>query len=82
MRELSHFDDCVALYADDDDADMVIVEPCLIAFAPVHGGAHCVCGAPLQPWSCRCVAVNRVELGCARCNRVHGVIRFGTKVRR
>jgi hypothetical protein len=83
MREQSRFDDCVALYDDDDDADVVVVDPVFIDFVPAGHEMRCVCGAPLQPWSLRTTgAVNRVELGCDRCHRVHGHLRLGTRVYR
>ena len=82
MREFPCRDGSVALYDQDDDQDMIIVEPTVTSFAPVRGNARCVCGAPLEAWSLRCVATDAVELGCARCHRVHGHIELGTRVRR
>ena len=45
MREIPCRDGSVALYDQDDDQDMVIVEPTVTSFAPVRGNARCVCGA-------------------------------------
>jgi hypothetical protein len=84
MREMPRSDGSVALYGDNSDDDLVIIEPIVTGFVPVNGGAlRCDCGAPLQPWSWRCVAAeNIVEIGCARCHRVNAHIRLGTKVHR
>ena len=82
MREVQRHDGCVALFDENDDGDMVIIEPIITAFAPVRGNARCVCGAPLTPWDYRCVAADDVEIGCSRCHRVHGHFRLGTRVHR
>ena len=82
MREMLCADDCVALYGDDDDNDRVIVEPSFIAFTPAGADMRCVCGQPMRSWSRRQVAVNRLELECTRCCRVHGALRLGTQIRR
>jgi hypothetical protein len=83
MREMPRADGSVALYDDDDDQDLVIVEPIVTGFAPVNGSApRCVCGAPLQPWSWRFVAADSIEIGCDRCHRVNAHIRLGTRVYR
>ena len=50
MREALRRDGSVALYDENDDGDMVIIEPIVTAFTPVRGNARCVCGAPLAPW--------------------------------
>jgi len=82
VREVQRRDGCTALYGENGDEDMVIVEPRVTAFTPVHGNARCVCGAPLQTWGYQCVAADSVELGCDRCHRVHGRLQLGTKVHR
>lgn len=82
MREIQCHNGSIALYDEKDDHDMVIVEPAVLSFVPVRGNARCVCGAPLEPWSWRCVAVDDVELACARCHRVHGHIQLGTRTHR
>jgi len=82
MREVIRRDGSVALYADDDDDDVAVVEPIIAGFVPVRGNACCACGAPLESWGWRCVAGDDVELGCARCHRVHGHFRLGAKVHR
>ena len=80
MREVQRHDGSVAFYDENDDGDMVIIEPIVTAFTPVRGNARCVCGAPLAP--CRCVAADDVEIGCGRCHRVFGHFRLGTRVHR
>jgi hypothetical protein len=82
MREIQCHNGVLALYDEENDEDRVIVEPVVISFVPVRGNARCICGAPLEGWGWRCVAVDDVELGCARCHRVHGNIRLGTRVHR
>jgi hypothetical protein len=82
MREVQRRDGSVALYDEDDDQDMIVVEPAVIAFTPIHGNARCACGAALAPWSYRCVAADDVEIGCGRCHRVFGHFRLGTRVHR
>ena len=80
MREALRRDGSVALYDENDDGDMIIIEPIVTAFTPVRGNARCVCGAPLAPY--RCVAADDVEIGCGRCHRVFGHFRLGTRVHR
>ena len=82
MRGALRRDGSTVLYGENDDSDMVIVEPIITAFAPVRGNARCVCGAALAPWSYRCVATDDVEIGCGRCHRVLGHFRLGTRVHR
>jgi len=82
MREVQRHDGSVALYDENDDGDMVIIEPIITAFAPVRGNARCVCGAVLAPWAFRCVAADDVEIGCTCCHRVFGHFRLGTRVHR
>ena len=82
MRGALRRDGSTVLYGENDDSDMVIVEPIITAFAPVRGNARCVCGAALAPWSYRCVAADDIEIGCGRCHRVHGHFRLGTRVHR
>jgi len=45
MREIPCRDGSVALYDQDDDQDMVIVEPTVTSFAPVRGNARWKRGA-------------------------------------
>jgi hypothetical protein len=82
MREVQRHDGSVALYDENDDGDMVIIEPIITAFAPVRGNAHCVCGATLTPWAYRSVAADAVELSCDRCHRVFGNLRLSVRVHR
>jgi hypothetical protein len=82
MREVRRHDGCVALYDENDDGDMVIIEPVVDAFIPVRGNARCICGAPLQPWGFRCVATDAVELSCDRCHRIFGHLHLGARVHR
>ena len=82
MREVQRHDGSVAFYDENDDGDMVIIEPIVTAFTPVRGNARCVCGAPLAPWGYRCVTADDVEIGCGRCHRVFGHFRLGTRVHR
>ena len=81
MREMPCSDGCVVLYDENDDQDMAIVEPVVTDFIPTRNSLHCAaCGAPLQPWDWRRVAVSNIELHCSHCHRVHGLFRLGTKV--
>ena len=82
MREFFRRDGAVVLTGDHGDADQVVVEGAITAFAPVPGNSMCACGRPLQRWSWRCVATDSVEIGCDRCHRVHGHFRLGTRVHR
>jgi len=82
MREALRHDGSTILYGENNDSDMVIVEPLITAFTPVRGNARCICGAALAPWSYRCVAADVIEIGCGRCHRVHGHFRLGTRVHR
>ena len=76
MRESHRQDGTIGIFGDADDPDELVVEPRINSFIPIRGNSYCVCGAELQPWSLR-HAVNGVELGCARCNRVHALISIG-----
>jgi hypothetical protein len=83
MREFLCADDCIELCDDDNDSDMVIVEPYLIHFSPVGDSISCnFCGQPMRPWSWRHVAVNHYELECTQCCRVVGSFRLGAQIRR
>ena len=82
MRKMQRADGGVYIYDEDDDQNMLVIEPIITAFTPVNGAAVCICGAPLQPWGWRAVAANGVELVCDRCHRVHGYLILGTKVHR
>jgi len=82
MREAQRRDGSVILFDEDNDQDVVTVEPCVTAFIPISGNACCACGEPLQSWGWRCVAADYVELECSRCHRVHGHLRLGTNVYR
>jgi hypothetical protein len=82
MREMPRRDGSVALYDDDHDEDLIIVEPTVAGFDLVQNNLHCACGRPLQAWSWRSVTCNTVELVCDRCHRVHAHFRLGTRVHR
>jgi hypothetical protein len=79
MREMLRGDGGVDLFddADFDNRFPTCVEPVAVDFIP--SGATCVCGAPLQPWSLRCVTTDTVELGCSRCHRIVGRFHLGTR---
>jgi hypothetical protein len=81
MREMPRADGAIAIYDEDGD-DMLVVAPAAAEFTPENGNAFCVCGAPLRRSGWREAAIDSVELGCARCHRVHGRIRLVARVHR
>ena len=82
MREMCRRDNCVAILAEGDDQDLIVVEPFMLGFAPVPGNALCICGAPLQPWGWRPVTGDTVEILCAHCHRALAFIRLGARAHR
>ena len=81
MREMPRADGATAIFGDDAH-DLIIVEPIVTAFIPVRGNSRCICGAPLQPSSFRCVTPDGAELGCISCHRVHGYFKLANRSHR
>jgi hypothetical protein len=82
MHEVHCRNGTLVISEDADDGDRIIVEPTINTFSPVRGTLHCVCGAPLEPWSVRCTAADSAELSCHRCHRVLGTIGLGVNTYR
>ena len=77
MRWSERRDGAVAVYDENDDQDLMIVEPVVEEFTPTHAG-RCRCGAQLDFRR----TANGAEVFCFRCHTTLARIDLGTKVHR
>jgi hypothetical protein len=78
MRWSERRDGAVAVYDENDDQDLMIVEPVVERLTPTHAG-RCRCGGAL---SFRCVTDGTNEIFCFRCHTTLARIELGAKVYR